>query len=123
MTQQQAAAAVAEPEQETRRREKPSADKTKPKRQPPYAVILHNDDLHTFDYVVEMLQKLFGYTLNRALLLTTQVHISGRSMVWSGTLEGAELKRDLIRGYGTDHYATPPVKFPLGVTLEPLPGD
>jgi len=118
-----AAAAVAEPEQKTKQREKPAADKSKPKRQPPYAVVLLNDDKHTFNYVIEMLQKVFGYNLNRSLLLTTQVHVSGRAIVWTGTLEGAELKRELIRGYGTDFYASPPVKFPLGVQLEPLPVD
>jgi hypothetical protein len=33
----------------------------------------------------------------------------------------AELKRDQIRGFGTDYYAPKPVTFPLGVTIEPLP--
>lgn len=125
-TEQAAAATVvAEPETKTktRKREKPAADKSKPKRQPPYAVVLLNDDVHTFNYVIELLQKVFGYNTNRALLLTTQVHFAGRAIVWTGTLEGAELKRDLIHGYGTDFYASPPVKFPLGVELEPLPVD
>jgi ATP-dependent Clp protease adaptor protein ClpS len=31
------------------------------KRQPPYNVILLNDDDHSFEYVIEMLQKLFGH--------------------------------------------------------------
>ncbi len=122
-SQESSSAAVAEPEQTTQRGAKPDSKKPKPKRQPPYAVVLHNDALHTFDYVIEMLQKVFGYTLPKAMLLTNQVHYSGRAIVWSGTLEGAELKRDLIRGYGPDYFASPPVKFPLGVTLEPLPGD
>ena len=125
MSATEQAAVVAEPQTntKTRHREKPEAGKSKPKRQPPYAVVLLNDDVHTFNYVIEMLQKVFGYNLNRALLLTTQVHHSGRAIVWTGTLEGAELKRDLIRGYGNDYYASPPVKFPLGVELEPLPVD
>lgn len=122
-SQESSSAAVAEPETTTKQQHKPDAKKPKPKRQPPYAVVLHNDDLHTFPYVIEVLQKVFGYALPRATLLTREVHVSGRSIVWSGTLEGAELKRDLIRGYGPDHFATPSVKFPLGVTLEPLPGE
>ncbi len=123
-TQESAGAtAVAEPETATKQRSKPDAKKPKPKRQPPYAVVLHDDDVHTFPYVIEVLQKVFGYALPKATLLTREVHVSGRSIVWSGTLEGAELKRDLIRGYGPDYFATPTVKFPLGVTLEPLPGD
>jgi hypothetical protein len=34
----------------------------------------------------------------------------------------AELKRDQIRGAGTDFYAIKPVRFPLGVLIEPMPG-
>ncbi len=95
--------------------------KSKPKRQPPYAVILHNDDQHTFQYVIDLLMKLFAYTLEKAFVLTTQVHTQGKSIVWSGTLELAELKRDQVRGFGPDFYAMQKVEFPLGVTIEPLP--
>ncbi len=36
-------------------------DDAKPKQQPPYAVVLFNDEEHTFQYVVETLMKVFGY--------------------------------------------------------------
>ena len=42
------------------RRKKQPAD-AKPKQQPPYAVVLFNDEEHTFQYVVETLTKVFGY--------------------------------------------------------------
>jgi ATP-dependent Clp protease adaptor protein ClpS len=32
----------------------------RPKKQPPYAVVLFNDEDHTFQYVVETLMKVFG---------------------------------------------------------------
>lgn len=95
--------------------------KSKPKKQPPYAVILHNDDQHTFQYVIDLLMKLFAYPLEKAFVLTNQVHTQGKSIVWSGTLELAELKRDQVRGFGPDFYAMQKVDFPLGVTIEPLP--
>ena len=98
-------------------------EETRPKKQPPYAVIVHNDEEHTFAYVIEVLQRVCGHSLAKATELTASVHFNGRAGVWSGTKELAELKRDQIRGFGTDFYATRPVKFPLGVTLEPLPGD
>ncbi len=110
-----------EPLVRPRRRSQKKTDAT-PKTQPPYAVIVENDDLHTFNYVIEVLQKVFGYDLQKAVLLTAQVHFAGQALVWSGALELAELKRDQIRGFGPDLYAQKPVKFPLGVRIEKLPG-
>lgn len=94
---------------------------TKRKRQPQYALILHNDDDHTFQYVIDLLMKLFAYSAEKAFVLTNQVHAQGKSVVWIGTLELAELKRDQVRGFGPDLFATKKVEFPLGVTIEPLP--
>jgi ATP-dependent Clp protease adaptor protein ClpS len=115
MSQHQAA--VAEPETV----EAPEADKTKPKRLPPYAVIVLNDDLHTFQYVIETLQKVFGYSKAKGFLLAERIHVVGRAAVWTGPKEVAELKRDQIRGAGPDLHASKSVRFPLGVTIEPLP--
>ena len=115
--------AVMEPQVIVKPKAKPAKPdpETKKKRQPPYAVILHNDDDHTFQYVIDLLIKLFAYPLEKAFVLTTQVHTQGKSIVWSGTLELAELKRDQVRGFGPDFYATKKVEYPLGVTIEPLP--
>jgi ATP-dependent Clp protease adaptor protein ClpS len=112
---------VAVPASKSKRRSQEKAS-SKPKVQPPYAVIVENDDLHTFQYVIEVLQKVFGYAEEKAFILTSQVHYMGQAIVWSGALELAELKRDLIRGYGPDIYAMKPVTFPLGVRIEQLPG-
>ena len=97
--------------------------KTKPKRQPPYAVIVHNDDKHTWPYVIDVLQRICGHSKPQAYQLTEQVHYTGQAIVWTGALEVAELKRDQIRAFGTDFYAPEAVTFPLGVTIEPLPVD
>ena len=103
---------------------KPEAKKkTRRKKQPPYVLIVHNDEEHTFPYVIEVLQRVCGHDLAKATELTTQVHYAGRAAVWTGTKELAELKRDQIRGFGPDFYAMKPVKFPLGVTIEPLPSE
>lgn len=113
--------AVMEPQVIVRPKTARPDPKSKPKRQPPYAVILHNDDHHTFQYVIELLMKLFAHSPEKAFVLTSQIHTQGKSIVWSGTLELAELKRDQVRGFGPDFYATKKVEFPLGVTIEPLP--
>ena len=96
-------------------------EQSQTKKQPPYAVIVHNDDEHTFQYVIEVLMKLFGYPLEKAFVLTNQVHVAGKSVVWTGALEVAELKRDQLRGFGPDLFAVKKVEYPLGVTIEPLP--
>ena len=48
--------------------------RTKPKRQPPYAVILFNDDINGFDFVVGVLRKVFHYGLVKAFKLTITAH-------------------------------------------------
>ena len=72
------------------------------KRQPPYHVILHDDDDHTYDYVIGMLRRLFGHTVEQAYELAVEVDTTGMAVVDTTTLERAELKRDQIHAYGRD---------------------
>jgi len=95
--------------------------KAEPTTQPPYAVIVEDDDLHTFEYVTEGLQKVCGYSLQKAWLLAVEIDARGKAVVWSGTKELAELKCEQIRGLGPDFFGPKPVTFPLGVYIEPLP--
>ena len=67
-----------------------------------YHVILLNDEEHTYDYVVEMLQKLFGFTEARALSHAVEVDTRGTTILITCKLEQAELKRDQIHAYGPD---------------------
>ncbi len=107
------AATVAPPETDT------DTD-VRTKRQPPYAVILHNDDINTFEFVVGVVQKVFSYTLEKCVQLVLQAHESGRSVVWSGSLEVAELKADQIHSCGPDPDQKGKGAQPLRVSLEPL---
>jgi ATP-dependent Clp protease adaptor protein ClpS len=116
----QAAIAVAEPPAAAPPEER-SAPR-KPKKLPPHAVVVLNDDLHTFNYVIETFMKVFGYPKEKCFQLAMQIHVQGRAIVWSGPKEVAELKCDQIRGAGPDFYAAKKVEFPLGVLVEPLPG-
>ena len=77
-------------------------EEEKVKRQPPYNVILLNDNDHSFDDVIEMLQKLFGHPRELGLLMAWEVHTTGKVIVETTTLERAELKRDQIHAYGRD---------------------
>ncbi len=71
-------------------------------RQPPYHVILLNDDDHTYEYVIEMLKDLFGHPVEKGFLLARLVDATGRAVVCTTSLERAELKRDQIHAYGPD---------------------
>jgi ATP-dependent Clp protease adaptor protein ClpS len=96
--------------------------RSKTKRQPPYAVILHNDDVNSFEFVIQVLQKVFHYDVQKAVSLMLQAHKTGRSIVWTGTLEVAELKADQIRSCGPDPLMLHNGATPLEVSIEPLPG-
>lgn len=92
---------------------------TQTRRQPPYAVILHNDDLNGMDFVVEVLMKVFSYTAEKCIPLMMQAHETGRSVVWVGAMEVAELKADQIHSCGGDPAAKAKGAEPLRVSVEP----
>ena len=102
MSQQESAAAVAEPEPEIAPAEPQRKTKRKPRRQPRYSVILWNDDDHSYEYVVEMMQKLFGHEKEKGFLIAKEVDKQGKAVCLTTTLEHAELKRDQIHAYGPD---------------------
>ncbi len=76
-------------------KDKPDAS-TKTRRQPPYNVIVLNDEEHTFEYVIELLTKLFGHSLTLAETLTWRIHNTGRAIVLTTHKELAELKCEQV---------------------------
>lgn len=100
--------------------QRPEAQPDRPKldKLPPFHVVLLNDEDHTMEYVVEMLRRVFQLKLPQAIELMWQVHRTGQAIVWTGSKEVAELKRDQVRGFGPDFYATHTVRYPLGCLIE-----
>lgn len=92
--------AVAPPQEQVKPATRPG--KPKPKKQPPYNVILHDDNDHSYEYVIRMLGKLFGHDLFKAFKMAEEVDSTGRVIVDTTTMERAELKRDQIHAYGPD---------------------
>ena len=92
---------------------------TRTRRQPPYAVILHNDDLNSMEFVVDVLRRVFGYTVEKCVELMMEAHEKGRAAVWIGALEVAELKADQIHSCGADPSTKKKGAQPLGVSVEP----
>lgn len=68
----------------------------------PWHVILLDDDHHTYDYVIEMLMDIFGYSVEKAFEMTVEVDTRKRVIVWTGHLERAEAYQEQIHDYGAD---------------------
>jgi ATP-dependent Clp protease adaptor protein ClpS len=91
---------------------------TKDARSKLYHVIILNDDEHTFDYVIEMLQAIFGMPYATALAHTTEADATGSSIVYTTSLEEAETKRDQIHAYGPD-WRMPNSRGSVAALVEP----
>jgi ATP-dependent Clp protease adaptor protein ClpS len=61
----------------------------------PWLVIVWNDPINLMTYVTFVLQKLFGYSKEKATKLMLDVHYRGRAVVATGTHDEAE--RDTAR--------------------------
>ena len=85
-------------------------------------MVLHNDAKNGFEFVVASIMKVFRYDALRAFKLTTAAHLKGRSIVWTGQKEHAELKAEQLKGRGADPAMKARGAQPLRVTVEPLPG-
>jgi|SRR5262252_10322733 len=84
-------------------RPKPRTDEEKQvKRQPPYNVILLNDDDHSFEYVIGMLKQLFAFPVEKGMQHAQEVHEQGRTILLTTTKEHAELKQEQIHAFGPD---------------------
>jgi ATP-dependent Clp protease adaptor protein ClpS len=96
-------------------------DETRDRLQPLYHVILLNDEDHTYDYVIEMLQKIFGFPESTALSHAVEVDTKGTTILLTCELEKAERKRDLIHSYGAD-WRLPRSMGSMAAVVEPAAG-
>src|SRR6202162_2884576 len=69
---------------------------------PLFNVVLLDDDEHTYDYVVEMLQKLFFLSIETALQHAIEVDNTRRTVVITCERPEAEFARDQIHAFGAD---------------------
>jgi ATP-dependent Clp protease adaptor protein ClpS len=95
---------------------------TRTRRVPPYNVILENDDYHSFEFVVGVLQKVLGCSTERAHQLTAQADATGRAVVWTGPKEVAELKVEQVQSFTEIQEPDGAQLGPLRCTIEPAPG-
>ena len=70
----------------------------------PWVVLVWNDPINLMSYVTFVLQKVFGYSREKAEAMMLEVHHNGRSVVSNGTREKAEL--DVFRLHEHGLWAT-----------------
>jgi ATP-dependent Clp protease adaptor protein ClpS len=65
----------------------------------PWQVVVHNDPVNLMTYVTMVFQRVFGYPREKAERHMLEVHQKGRSILWSGVREHAELYVQQLHGY------------------------
>ena len=85
---------------------------------PLFNVVLLDDDDHTYDYVVEMLCKIFLLQSEVAFRHAVEVDTVGRTVVMTCEREQAEFGRDQIQAYGADP-RMPRSKGSMSAIVEP----
>ena len=65
----------------------------------PWQVVVHNDPVNLMTYVTMVFQKVFGFPREKAEKHMLEVHQQGRSILWSGVRERAELYVQQLHGY------------------------
>ncbi len=85
---------------------------------PLYRVVLLDDDDHTYDYVIEMLQRIFIFTMEQAYRHAEEVDRCGRTVIIICELPQAEFARDQIQSYGAD-WRLPRSKGSMSAVVEP----
>lgn len=86
-----------------------------------FHVVLLDDDDHTYDYVIEMLQKLFLLSSASAFNHAAEVDATGRTVVLTCELEPAEFARQQVHSYGAD-WRMPRSQGSMSAELEPAAG-
>ena len=86
--------AVQEPPTKKQASRKPQPAKKPPQLLPPYKVLLHNDDVNEFDYVIRTISKLTGLSSGEATIRALEAHETGLSLLLVTHKERAELYQE-----------------------------
>ncbi len=86
---------------------------TKESLEPPYKVIIHNDDVTPMDFVTKTLESIFGIPAYLAISIMYTAHYSGVALV--AVYPQSEAKKRV----GKAHFAAELEGYPLTFTIEP----
>ena len=65
----------------------------------PWCVVVFDDPVNLMSFVQLVFRRVFGYSAEKATALMLEVHHSGRSVVWKGEREKAELYVQQLQSY------------------------
>ena len=65
----------------------------------PWNVVVYDDPVNLMNFVTLILKRVFGYPQEKAETLMLEVHNLGRSVVWTGNREKAELYVQQLQSY------------------------
>jgi ATP-dependent Clp protease adaptor protein ClpS len=68
----------------------------------PYHLILLDDDHHTYEYVVGMLQRIFGYSREKGFAIACMVDSAGQAILMTGSHSEVESKQSQVHAFGAD---------------------
>jgi len=68
----------------------------------PWNVVLLDDQEHTYDYVIDMLGRIFGHPAERGYEMARTVDTQGRAIVATVHRELGELRVAQVRAFGPD---------------------
>ena len=70
--------------------------------EPPHHLILLDDDSHTYQYVILMLGKIFGYSAEKGFSIACVIDSQGRAIVLTSSKDECLQKQDQIHAFGPD---------------------
>ena len=73
---------------------KPTPSKREPRQLPPYKVLLHNDDVNTFEHVILSIVQLTTLNTEEAIVRALEAHETGVALLLVTHLERAELYQE-----------------------------
>lgn len=98
---------------------KPVSAKPDPQQPKLWNVILLDDQDHTYEYVIRMMQTLFGMGQDAALKVAETVDKEGRAICMTTHKELAELKQEQVLSFGIDAMM-PQCKGSMSAVIEPV---
>ncbi|MBI2767462.1 MAG: ATP-dependent Clp protease adaptor ClpS [Chloroflexi bacterium] len=86
--------------------------------EPPFHLILLDDDEHSYGYVIHMLGVIFGYSKEKGFAIACMVDAQGQAILMTGSHDEVERKQHQVHSFGADP-AMPICKGSMSAVIEP----